>query len=217
MRCSSSFLFATLFFGAVSSVLCLPRSNSRFYILPWKVGPLARNVITNTNAAPSNDLMNLVSNSTSNTTAARPIAVIIAEAQFFLENLTDKICTYNFSTFERPFTEINYIIAFANIANATSRDLRPIVNEVNSIISAAVTEIEDLVGQPNLVVFATMDGTGQITVLELAQVVRDFLKCIITAFDNLSETIGMDNIDTLVQGVLYDVVWVSSTLFDCQY
>lgn len=115
------------------------------------------------------------------------------------------------------FTEINYITAFANIANATSRDLRPIVNEVNSIISAAVTEIEDLVGQPNLVVFATMDGTGQITVLELAQVVRDFLKCIITAFDNLSETIGMDNIDTLVQGVLYDVVWVSSTLFDCQY
>ena len=47
--------------------------------------------------------------------------------------------------------------------------LTPIVNDLKSILSDAIVEVNKLVGQPTEIILATVDGTAQITVVELAE------------------------------------------------
>ena len=55
--------------------------------------------------------------------------------------------------------------------NCTVEALTPLVNELKTIISGAIGEVNKLVGQPAEVILASVDGTAQITVQELGQLI----------------------------------------------
>ena len=62
----------------------------------------------------------------------------------------------------------------------TSEDLNvavigPIVSDIKDIVSGAIGEVNKLVGQPVEVILASADGTAQVTVQELAQIISTLL------------------------------------------
>ena len=53
--------------------------------------------------------------------------------------------------------------------------LTPLVANIKADISAAILDIHALVGQPAAVILAKVDGSAQVTVLELAQITATLL------------------------------------------
>ncbi|GJE93628.1 hypothetical protein PsYK624_097880 [Phanerochaete sordida] len=70
-----------------------------------------------------------------------------------------------------PVGELKYITA----SNCTLDVLRPIMGEITTTISASIVEVQGLIGQPAEVILATVDGTAQIAISDLAQLVADLL------------------------------------------
>jgi len=103
------------------------------------------------------------------------------------------------------------IQAFATAQNCSSDDLSPIAAELQSILSGAATEIKNLAGQPLDIVLGAVNGAGQITVSELAQLIDGLLTDVIGALGALEITLGPE-IETLVSGVLSDVMYVSLSI-----
>ena len=64
---------------------------------------------------------------------------------------------------------------FVTAENATADALGPIVDEVKSVLNGAIAEVNKLVDQPASLILSTVDGTAQVTVQELAQVIGDLL------------------------------------------
>ena len=59
--------------------------------------------------------------------------------------------------------------------------LTPIVNDIKGVLNTAVSEVNALVNQPVATILASVDGTAQITVQELAQLVADLLNLVFSA------------------------------------
>ena len=53
--------------------------------------------------------------------------------------------------------------------------IKPIVGEITTAISASIVDVTALIGQPAEVIMATVDGTAQIAVAELATLVADLI------------------------------------------
>ena len=49
------------------------------------------------------------------------------------------------------------------------------MGEITSTIASSIVEVQGLIGQPAEVILATVDGTAQIAVKDLAQLVADLL------------------------------------------
>ena len=64
-----------------------------------------------------------------------------------------------------------FVLDYITADNCTVDALTPIVSDVKNIISGAIVEVNALVGQPAEIILATVDGTAQITVAELAQLI----------------------------------------------
>jgi hypothetical protein len=76
------------------------------------------------------------------------------------------------------------------------------------IISAAATEIQNLAGQPLDIILGAVDGVGQVTVPELAQLIDDLLTNVVGCLGDLEATLG-PKIDTLIDDVLCDAMYVA--------
>jgi hypothetical protein len=53
--------------------------------------------------------------------------------------------------------------------------IKPIVGEITTAISASIVDVTALVSQPAEIIMATVDGTAQITIAELATLVADLI------------------------------------------
>lgn len=86
-----------------------------------------------------------------------------SSAAGILTDLTDNLSV--------PVAELKFITA----SNCTVDVLRPIMGEITSTIASSIVEVQGLIGQPAEVILATVDGTAQIAVKDLAQLVADLL------------------------------------------
>jgi len=177
---------------AFSAAIPLPQSDDVSNLV-GEVLPVAGDV---TDAVPVDDISNLVTDTVGNTlnlrATPRAIAIIITEAQSQVAPLTQKI-------------------SFATAQNCSSDDLSPIAAELQSILSGAATEIKNLAGQPLDIVLGAVNGVGQITVPELAQLIDGLLTDVIGALGVLEITLG-PKIQTLISGVLCDVIQTTADL-----
>ena len=60
-------------------------------------------------------------------------------------------------------------------ANCTVQTLTPIVAGIKAEISNAIIDVQALIGQPAAVILARVDGSAQVTVTELAQLIGGLL------------------------------------------
>ena len=60
-------------------------------------------------------------------------------------------------------------------ANCTVQTLTPIVASIKAEISNAIIDVQALIGQPAAVILAKVDGSAQVTVVELAQITATLL------------------------------------------
>ena len=68
-----------------------------------------------------------------------------------------------------------YFADYITSSNCTVEALTPLVVDIKTIISGAIVEVNKLVGQPVEIILATVDGTAQITVHELAVLVANLI------------------------------------------
>ena len=59
--------------------------------------------------------------------------------------------------------------------NATKATVEPLLQQVVDIVGAAVSDIKKLVGSPVAVILASVDGTVQVTVQDVAQLLANIL------------------------------------------
>lgn len=60
-------------------------------------------------------------------------------------------------------------------SNATIDVITPIVNNIKGVLGGALGDVNGLVGQSTSVILATVDGTAQVTVTELAQIIAGLM------------------------------------------
>lgn len=179
MRSFTLSLFATLFFGAVSSATPLPQSGNP----AGEVGSLGKGADPITNVASLlvdtvGDLLDVRA-----TAPPRGVAAIIIEAQSKLTPLTAQIAG----------------------ANTQGDALGPIADQIQAILGAAATEIQHLAGQPTDIILGAANGVGQVTVEDLGRLVTDLLKQVVGALGHLSKALG-PKIGKLIHDLLRDLV-----------
>ncbi|EIM79660.1 uncharacterized protein STEHIDRAFT_173009 [Stereum hirsutum FP-91666 SS1] len=87
--------------------------------------------------------------------------------------------------------ELNYIVT----DNCTSDALTPIITDVTNVISAAVTDLNALVGQSAAVILVNVDGTAQLALADVAKLVADVLNLVFSA---VGHVLGLANVDISV-------------------
>ncbi|KIM86595.1 hypothetical protein PILCRDRAFT_86326 [Piloderma croceum F 1598] len=121
-------------------------------------------------ADAANPALDLVDNLKSRDTP-RGIAAIILDAQAQLDPLMDQI-------------------AFTNSQNATAEALGPIVDQVQTILASANSELQQLTGQPTSVIMASPNGHGQIDAKGLGVLITRLLYKLIAALRRLLIHLG---------------------------
>ncbi|EPQ51455.1 hypothetical protein GLOTRDRAFT_140907 [Gloeophyllum trabeum ATCC 11539] len=81
-------------------------------------------------------------------------------------------------------------IQFIKADNATVDALTPVVQGIEGILKGVVPELQTLVGQPVEVILASVTGTAQVTVGEVAQLVANILTLVFGALNSLLNVVG---------------------------
>lgn len=95
--------------------------------------------------------------------------------------------------------------ANANSGNATTATFTPISNQIQSILSNALSEVKSLKGQPQDVILANADGTGQLTVPQLATQVDGLVTTVVSPLSNVQslDLLSGGDLLTVLNSVMY--------------
>ncbi|KAI0916627.1 hypothetical protein AcW1_010177 [Taiwanofungus camphoratus] len=77
-------------------------------------------------------------------------------------------------------------------SNATIDVITPIVNNIKGVLGGALGDVNGLVGQSTSVILATVDGTAQVTVTELAQIIAGLMTLIFDAVSVVLDVVSSD-------------------------
>ncbi|TFK50534.1 hypothetical protein OE88DRAFT_1661001 [Heliocybe sulcata] len=87
---------------------------------------------------------------------------------------------------QTKITPLTQQIQFCTVENATVEILTPIVQTLTSTLEEIVPELQALVGQPIEVILASVTGTAQLTVAEVATLVANILTLVFGALGTVS-------------------------------
>ncbi|KAF7984154.1 hypothetical protein HWV62_16814 [Athelia sp. TMB] len=203
-----SFIFtaaATLFFGAVSA-LPIPQSSGAAAL----VAAVVTDVSDVGNAVPVEDVKKLVSDAVENTLNLRdsPLSLpaILQNVITQVEPLVEQLSAYQYFVLfgMHLLTHISLSLpAFTTVENATEAALGPIASSLESILSAAAAEVENLLGQPLEIILGAVNDDGKAAVADLAKTVSDLVTITVGALNQVA-TLEGSKIQTLVATLFSD-------------
>ncbi|KAH8109930.1 hypothetical protein DFH11DRAFT_1514948 [Phellopilus nigrolimitatus] len=76
--------------------------------------------------------------------------------------------------------------------NCTNTTVQPLLNQVVDIVGTAVSDIKKLVGAPVATILASVDGTAQVAVTEVAKLLANVLTLVVNALGAVLKLVGGD-------------------------
>ncbi|KAJ6555161.1 hypothetical protein DFH09DRAFT_1318350 [Mycena vulgaris] len=107
-------------------------------------------------------------------------------------------------------TPVTTLLSSIDISNATAEVVTPLTDEIQSIISAAVTEVNALAGSPVSTILATADGV--LSVVETGQLLAPVLSIVSAAVGEVLTVVDSTPAGAIIQPLLNDVTGVLGTL-----
>ncbi|KAI5116696.1 hypothetical protein M0805_000021 [Coniferiporia weirii] len=92
-------------------------------------------------------------------------------------------------------TQLSTVVVQLNsltITNATTGTVTPLLGQVVNIVGAAVDDVNKLVGAPVGVILASAEGTVQVTITEVAQLLAGVLTVVVSALGGVLKIVGGD-------------------------
>lgn len=97
-------------------------------------------------------------------------------------------------------------LAAVDVTSDLAATLKPVTDEVATILCNVNTKVKALVGQPTDVILATVDGASQLKVADVANLAGGLISLIVTPLSDLKNNLSTDEVNDILTGAINEIV-----------